>query len=77
MFGRSESALRQGFCSAKMLVRRRSGGSLALAEHPGIYSVGQSQRKIAARTVCWLWLKGRDLDVQDVLDGDPFSSQQD
>ena len=43
MLGWSESALRQGFCFAKTLVRRRSGGSLALAKRPGIYSVGQPQ----------------------------------
>lgn len=47
--GRNGSALRQGFCSAKTLVRRRSSGSLALAERPGIYPVGQSQRRCTAQ----------------------------
>lgn len=58
MLGRNESALRQGFCFAKTLARRRSGGSLALAEHSSIYRVSRSQRERPPVAV-FLFLKKR------------------
>ena len=56
MLGGNESRLLQGFrLAVKTLARRRSGGSLTLAEHSDIYSVVQSQKGCtAARCILFL-----------------------